>query len=82
MVWRQTSRGRGMGAPPRGSSGRADGVVSRDERSEELGIYVGCRSVDGVDREDSVDGLVVPVVVLVRVQSRASNFFKIPKYVP
>jgi hypothetical protein len=47
-AWQQTSRGRGMGAPPRGSLGRADGAVSRIERSEELEIYVGYRSVDGV----------------------------------
>ena len=49
---------RGMAAPPRGGLGRADGVVSRDERSEELGISVGCCSVYGVDRRESVDGLV------------------------
>ena len=35
-----------------------DDTVSRDKRREVLGISVGCRSVDGVDREESVD---VPV---------------------
>ena len=39
----------GEGAP-RGGLGRANGVVSRDEGSKELGIFVGCRSVDGVDK--------------------------------
>jgi hypothetical protein len=52
--------------------GQTDGVVSCDERSEELGISVGCRSVDGVDRGESVDG---PIVVLERARSRASDFF-------
>jgi hypothetical protein len=51
---------RGMGAPPRGSLGPANDVVSRDERSEELGIFVGCPSVDGVDRGESVDKPVGP----------------------
>ena len=35
----------GEGAP-RGGLGRANGAVSRDEGSKELGISVGCPSVD------------------------------------
>ena len=54
-----------------------DSAVSRNERSEELGISVGCRSVDGVDREESVDGSVEPIPVLERADSRTSDFFKI-----
>jgi hypothetical protein len=50
-----------------------------DERSEELGISVGCRSVDGVDRGVSVD--VGPVAVLERARSRASNFLRFQTYV-
>ena len=50
-------------------------MVSRNERSEQLGISVGCRSVDGVDRGESVDGPVGPIAVLERVQSRTSDFF-------
>jgi hypothetical protein len=65
---------RGMGAPPRGDLGQADDMVSRNERSEELGISIGCRSVDGVDRGESVDGPVGPVAVLERARSRASVF--------
>ena len=51
----------GEGAP-RGGLGRANGAVSRDEGSKELGISVGCPSVDGVDR------LVGLVAVLERVE--------------
>jgi hypothetical protein len=40
-----------MGAPPRGGLGQAEDAVSRNERSEELGISVSCHNVDGVDRE-------------------------------
>jgi hypothetical protein len=68
----------GIGAPPRGSLGRADGVVSRNERSEKLGVSVGCRSVDGVNRGKSVDGPVGPIAVLGRAQSRMSDIFKVP----
>jgi hypothetical protein len=67
---------RGMEAPPRGGFGRVDGTVSRDERSEELGISVGCRGVDGVDRGENVVGPVGPVAVLERARSRTSDFFK------
>jgi hypothetical protein len=67
-----------MGALPRGSLGRADGAVSHDERSEELEISVGCRSVDGLDRGENVDEPVGPVAVLERARSRGSNFYKIP----
>jgi hypothetical protein len=52
-----------MGAPLQGGLGRADGAVSRDERSEELGISVGCRTVG-------------PVTVLERVQSKTSDLKK------
>jgi len=45
----------GMGAPPRGGLGWADGAVSRNERSEELKISIGYRSVDRVDRGNCVD---------------------------
>jgi hypothetical protein len=48
---------REMGVPPQGSMGQADGAVGLDEQSEELGISIGCRSVNGVHREESVDGL-------------------------
>jgi hypothetical protein len=41
---------RGMRAPPRGGLGRADGAVSRNQRSEELEISVGFHIVDEVDR--------------------------------
>ena len=44
--------------------GRADDSVSRDKRSEVLEISIGCRSVDGVDRGDSVDVFVGQVNVL------------------
>ena len=57
--------------------GRADGVLSRDERSEELCIYVGCCSVDGVDRGQSIDWPVGPVAMLEQARSRAFDFFKI-----
>jgi hypothetical protein len=57
--------------------GRADGALSRNERSEELCIYVGCCSVDRVDRGQSLDCLVGPLAVLERARSRASDFFKI-----
>jgi hypothetical protein len=52
---------RGMGPLPRGDLGRTDGAVSRNERSKELGIYVGYNNVDGVDRGENVDGPVGPV---------------------
>jgi hypothetical protein len=58
--------------------GRADGAVSHDERSEELGISSGCHSVDGVDRGESVDVPIGPIAVLERARSRASDCFKIP----
>jgi len=51
----------------------ADGALSRDE----LCIYVGCCSVDGVDRGQSIDCPVGPVAVLERARSRAFDFFKI-----
>jgi hypothetical protein len=69
---------RGMGVPPQGGLGRANGAVSRDERSKESGIFVGCRSVDGVNRGESVHRPVGSVVVLERAWSRAYDFFKIP----
>jgi hypothetical protein len=46
--------------------------------NEELGISVNRRSVDGVDRGESIDGPVGLIAVLERARSRASNFFKIP----
>jgi hypothetical protein len=49
----------GMGAPPLGSLGRADSAASHNEQSEKLGIFVGCRRVDGVDRGEILDGSVV-----------------------
>jgi hypothetical protein len=61
--------------------GQANGAVSRNERSEKLGISVDCRNVDGVDREENIDGLVGPIAVLEQVQSRASDIFKIRTYV-
>jgi hypothetical protein len=63
----------GMGAPPRGGLGRADNTVSRNERSEELEISVGRRSVDGVDRGESVDGPFRPSLCW-----SVQFFFKIP----
>jgi hypothetical protein len=51
--------------------------MSHDERSKELGISVSCRSVDGVDRGESVDGPIGPVAVVERVRSRASDIFMI-----
>ena len=48
--------------------------MNHDERSEELGISVGYRSVDGVDRGESLDGPVGPVAVLERERSRACDF--------
>jgi hypothetical protein len=45
------------------------------QANEELGIFVNCRSVDGVDRGESIDGPVGLVAVLERARSRASNFF-------
>ena len=68
---------RGMGAPPRGGLGQANGAVSRNERSKELEISADCHSIDGVDREESVDGSVEPITVLERARSETSNFFKI-----
>jgi hypothetical protein len=53
-----------MGAPPRGGLGWADSAVSYDEQSEELGISVGCRSIDGVDIGESVVGPIGPIDVL------------------
>jgi hypothetical protein len=53
-------------------------VVSHDESSEELEISIGCRSVNGVDRGESVDGPIGSVAVMERARSRASDFFKIP----
>jgi hypothetical protein len=50
-----------MGAPPQGDLGWANDVVSRNERSEELVIFVSCHSVDGVDEGECVDGPVGPV---------------------
>jgi hypothetical protein len=64
-----------MGAPPQGGLGQADSTVSRNERSEELEIFVGCRRVDGVDRGESVNGPVGPVDVLEQARSRGSDFF-------
>jgi hypothetical protein len=65
----------GMGVPPRGGLGRADSAVSRDKRSEELEIFVGCRSVDRVVRGKMVDAPVEPVAVLKRARNRAPDFF-------
>jgi hypothetical protein len=48
---------RGMGAPPRGGLGPADGMVIRDEQSKELRIFVSYRSVDRVDRRESAGPL-------------------------
>jgi hypothetical protein len=70
-----------MGASQWGGLGQANGAVSCNERSEKLGIFVDYRSVDGVDREESIDRLVGPIAVLERVQSRASDIFKIQTYV-
>jgi hypothetical protein len=67
----------GWGPHARGGLGRANGAVSRNERSEELEIFVVCRSVDGVDKGESVDRPVGPVVVLEQ-RSRAYDFLKIP----
>jgi hypothetical protein len=69
---------RGMGVPPRGGLGRADGTVSRNEQSKELGIFVGCRSVDRVDRGENVDRSIELIVVLEQTQSITFIFFKIP----
>jgi hypothetical protein len=52
MAWRQAWRGLtqdGVAAARRLGAGGQH--VSRDKRSEKLGISVGYRSVDGVDRE-------------------------------
>jgi hypothetical protein len=83
-AWRGGRRGatrRGMGHCHEAAWGGVDGAVSHDERSEELGISIDCRSVDEVDRGKSVDGPVGPVVVLERVRSRASDFLRFRKYV-
>jgi hypothetical protein len=50
--------------------------VSHNERSEELGISANYRSVDGVDRGESLNGPVRSVTVLEQARSRASDFFK------
>ena len=56
-------------------------MVIHDERSEELGISVGCHRVDEVDRGESVDEHVGPIDMLKRARSRAPDIFKIPTYV-
>jgi hypothetical protein len=66
----------GMAAPPRGGLRRADDAVSHVEQSEELGISVGCRIINGVDRGESVDGPVGSVTVMERARSRASDFYR------
>jgi hypothetical protein len=66
----------GMAAVPRGGLRRADDALSRVEQSEELGISIGCRIVDGVDRGESVYGTVGPVTVMERARSRTSVFYK------
>jgi hypothetical protein len=48
--------------------------MSRDEQSK-LEISILCRTVDEVDKEESIDETVEPITVLQRAQSRASIFF-------
>ena len=55
--------------------------MSHDERSEELGISIDYRSVDGVDRGECVDGPVGPIAVLEQALSRASDFLRFQTYV-
>lgn len=59
---------RGMRGLPRGGFGRTDGTVNRGKRNEELGIFVDCHSIDGVDRGESVDASIGLVDVLTREQ--------------
>jgi len=55
----------------------ANGAVSRNERSEELGISVGYRSVDGVDRRESRWACWTSRGAIVSAE-QSVRFFKIP----